>query len=106
MIGETLTVSRGHTDARGNRVTTGTHTIAGVLAWGTWSRNPNQRAESAKGDAQLYAAKGTDLRQRDRVSRGSGQTFAVVAGPHYDGLHPLTRHDFGVAVYQLEAVTG
>ena len=90
----------------GNRVTTETHTVGGCLSWGTWSRNLNERAESSKGSAELYAAKGVNVRKRDRVSRANGQTFAVVSDAMWDGVHPLIGHDFGVVVYQLEAVNG
>ena len=106
MIGEVLTVTRGFTDNLGNRETTGTHEVRAALTSGTWSRNTGQRAESSKGGAELYAVKGVDLRPRDRVTRPTGQTFTVVAGPLWDVLHPVTGHDFGVVVYQLEAVGG
>lgn len=106
MIGETLTVTRGSTNSLGNRETAGTHSISGALSWGTWSRNRNQRAESSKGSAELYAVKGVDLRKSDRVTRADGQTFSVVSPALWDGCHPLTGHDFGVVVYQLEAVSG
>lgn len=106
MITETLTVHRGATDKMGNRETASTHTISGVIGWGSWSRSRQERAESTTGDAELYTAKGTDLRPRDRVTRTSGQTFAVVAGPLWDQPHPLTGHDYGWSVFTLEAVTG
>ncbi|CAN5675983.1 hypothetical protein BH10ACT9_BH10ACT9_28440 [soil metagenome] len=105
-MGETLTVTRGVTDKVGNRVTTSTHAIGGAVAWGTWSRNPNERGESSKGSAELYAVKGVDLRKRDRVSRQDGQTFAVISDAMWEGLHPITGQDFGMVVYQLEAVNG
>ncbi|GAA2803065.1 hypothetical protein GCM10010533_47060 [Mycolicibacterium pallens] len=106
MIGETLTVSRGSTDNRGNRTTTGTHTITGAFGWGRWSRTPGERAESSKGTAELYVSGGTDLQVRDRVTRSTGQIFAVVGGPFWDQAHPLTGYRFDWAVYELEAVTG
>lgn len=103
MIGETLTVDRGRTDSRGNRVTTGTHTITGCLSWGTWSRTPGQRADTSKGSVELYVRKGADVQHRDRITRADGQVFAVVSPATWDGLNPLTGHDFGWVVYQLDA---
>lgn len=106
MIGETLTVSRGGTDNMGNRTTTSTHTIKGALSGGTWSRNRDERAESSKGTCELYCIKGVDLQQRDRITRATGQTYNVVSDVIWDGLHPMTGHDFGVVVYRLEAASG
>lgn len=106
MITETLTVERGATDRMGNRTIEGTHTIQGVIAWGTYSRRDGVRGESAKGDAELYAASNVDLRARDRITRSNGQKFAVVAGPQWDQPHPLTGHDYGLCVFTLETVTG
>lgn len=106
MIPESLTVERGSTDKYGNRETTSTHTIDGVIAWGTYSRDRTVRGESAKGDAEIYAAKNLDLQPRDRIIRSSGQKFAVVAGPHWDQPNPLTGHDYGLCVFTLETVNG
>lgn len=106
MIGETLSVARGSTDKKANRETTSTHTITGVIGWGTWSPNRGERAESAKGDAELYVAKGVDLRTRDRVTRSSGQTFAVVAGPLWDQPHPMSGRHYGWSVFTLHAMSG
>lgn len=106
MITETLTVQRGETDKYGNRETTDTHSVQGVIAWGTYTRRDGVRGESATGDAELYAAKGVDLRPRDRVTRANGQKFAVVAGPLWDQPHPLTGHDYRLCVFTLETVNG
>lgn len=106
MIGESLSVSRGETDRFGTRATTTRHTITGVIAWGTWSRSGQEYSESAEGDAELFAVKGVDLRPRDRVARDNGQVFAVVAGPHWTGQHPLTGRDFGRCVFTLKSLTG
>lgn len=104
---ETLTVARGSTDNRGNRATTGTHTIGGVIAPGTPHRNTAMRhGESASGSYMLYADKGVNLRPRDRVTCPRGNTYAVVAGPLWDQVHALTGHDYGWTVFVLDAING
>lgn len=107
MMGETLTVTRGYNDKKGNWHNTGCHSITGVIAPGMYSPRTGQRAESSRGTGvELYVDKGADVRHRDRITRPDGQVFTVVSPPLWDGLHPLTGQDFRAAVYQLEAVTG
>ncbi|BBZ67990.1 hypothetical protein MINS_34190 [Mycolicibacterium insubricum] len=106
IAGETLTVTRGATDRFGNRENTGTHEVVGVIAWHGFTRATGQRAESASGAPELYVKAGTDLRARDRITRASGQVFAVVGGPMWDGPHPITGNTPKNVAYQLEAVTG
>ncbi|WP_349269159.1 hypothetical protein MPNTM1_04609 [Mycolicibacterium parafortuitum] len=106
MITETFTVHRGDTDRFGNASKEPAGTVDGALGWGTATRNTGERAESAATRAELFVAKGSDLKPRDRVTRASGQSFAVIGGPYYDQLHPMTGFNFGWTVYQLDAVTG
>lgn len=105
MIAKLLTVKRGVTDARGNRATAKTITISGVIAPGGQSHNTGQHGESNAGDATLYVAHGTDVQVRDRII-DDDFVYNVISGPDWDFPHPLTGHDFGLAVYTLLNSTG
>ena len=103
---ETLTVLRGDTDKMGNPNKQVVGTVQGVLSWGTTSpATPvGGRGEHASADAELFVAKGTDLKARDRVQRANGDTYRVVGGAQWDQPHPLSGRDFARTAYRLEFV--
>lgn len=103
---ESLTVYRGDTDKYGNPTKQEHGTVQGVLVWGTTqpSTPVGERGESASTGAELYVAKGTDLRAKDRVKRANGDTYRVIGGAQWDQPHPVTGRDFGWQVFRLESV--
>lgn len=108
MITETLTVSRGKTDSMSKRTNT-PHSVQGVLAWGTGSRSTGRfnsdlgNKESSSMTAQLYVRRGSDVKARDRIIRSNGEKYSVVGHSLWDQRNPLTGHDMGWAVFQLES---
>jgi hypothetical protein len=106
MVTETLTVYRGDTDKYGNPNKTDHGTVLGVLSWGiTQPSSPvGGRGEGASTGAELWVAKGTDLRARDRVKRANGDTYRVVGGAQWDQNHPITNRNFAWMVFRVEYV--
>lgn len=109
MMGERVEVYRGDTDKYGNPNKAAHGSVEGVFAWGTrgGATTRARRDESMKGESvalqvEFYVERGVDLRARDRIKRGNGQVFSVVAGPLWDQVHPFDGFDFGWAVYQVE----
>jgi hypothetical protein len=104
-VTETLTVSRGATDAMGNRTTAGTHTVPGVFAWRGFTADRDHH-DSAGTTAELYVKRDADVQARDRITRPNGQTYAVVGHAVWEQNHPITGRDFGWKVFQVESLSG
>jgi hypothetical protein len=108
---EKLTVRRGKTDAMANRVNT-THTVDGFFAWGSGARSSvhfdadYDRRESAAVSTELYVRRGADVRARDRIERFNGEVYSVVGHVLWDQDSPLTGHNFGWAIFNVESVNG
>lgn len=103
--GESLTVLRGDTDRYGNPEKVASGTIKGVFAWGVSRPGGFPRSDGNTQVAELYVARGTDLRARDRVQRANGEQYAVVRGA-WDQDFPFDGYDFGVMVFQVVAING
>ena len=103
---ETLTVYRGDTDKYGNPNKQDHGTVQGVLAWGTTQPTTpiGGRGEDASTGAELYVAKGADLKAKDRVKRANGDLYRVIRQAQWDQLHPSTSRDFGWVAYRLESM--
>jgi hypothetical protein len=54
------------------------------------NENSGRYTQSGK----LYARRGVDLKDGDKVDLPEG-TFGVVGGPQLDFVHPMTGYDFG-----------
>ena len=110
MITETLTVYRGATDKMGN-VNRPIHgTVQGVVAWGQgtgtgrYSDASGFKGEANNFTAQLFVPRGTDLANRDRIKRGNGDQYRIIGNAAWDQPHPMTGHDFGWTVFQMESM--
>lgn len=103
---ETLTVYRGETDRYGNPNKQDHGTVQGVFSWGTTQPSTPEggRGESASTGAELFVAKGTDLRARDRVKRANGDTYRVVGGAQWDQNHPISNRDYKWLVFRVESL--
>jgi hypothetical protein len=107
---ETLTVYRGGTDKLGNKNRAEHGTIQGVFAWGQGTSTSNYsdigdfKGEATNFTAQVFVKRGTDLKNRDRVKRANGDEYRVIGDVSWDQLQPQTGHDFGWAVFQMEAM--
>lgn len=100
--GELLEVFRGDTDKYGNPNKTPHGTVRGSFAWGKFTRD-RERRESKGMVAELYTARGVDLKPRDRIRRANGEAYAVIGGM-WDQDHPFDGFDFGMMVWQVEAM--
>lgn len=112
MISESVTVYRGDTDKYGNPTKAPHGSVSGVFAWGTGSSSyrafPDHagKRESTRAIADLYVPRGTDLTARDRIKRANRDEYVVVGNPLWDQPHPVTGHNFGWMVFQVEAISG
>lgn len=111
MITESVAVYRGGTDRYGNPNKTPHGSVDGVFAWGTGSSSyrafPDRtgKREAQRIFADLYVPRGTDLKARDRIKRANGDEYAVISPALWDQPHPMTGHNFGWMVFQVEAIS-
>lgn len=110
---ETVSVYRGSNDRKGNVSKESVGSIDVVFAWGTsgrsagrFSSSSEDRQESADITSQVYVAKGTDLRARDRIERENGERYAVIGHPLWWGPNELEVFGGAWLVFQVEAANG
>lgn len=108
MRGEKLTVYRGATDRYGNASKSAYGVVEGVLSSGRARRDSGsgKRSDGSTRSSELFVARGADLKARDRVERANGEQYAVVGPAEWDQNFPFDGFNFGVMVFQLEAING
>lgn len=111
MVTETVRVLRGDTDKYGNPNKNASGTAEVVFAWGAGRRADRFQITRGKDEAttitaQIYCARGTDLKARDRIVRSNGEKYAVVGHQSWDQNDPLSGYDFGWMTFQVESANG
>ncbi|SHT52912.1 Uncharacterised protein [Mycobacteroides abscessus subsp. abscessus] len=112
MVTETVQVFRGDTDKYGNPNKTPHGTAQVVFAWGSGKQSGRFRGTRSGRDeatvitAELFVARGTDLKARDRIVRSNGEKYAVVGHQMWDQVEPLSGYDFGWMSFQVESANG
>lgn len=99
---------RGDTDRKGNPNKIPNGSVEVVFSWGGMARSGGSfdRQESATDSPQVFVAKGSDVRARDRLERGNGERYAVVGHPMWEQPDELDVFGQVWVVFDVEATNG